>query len=104
MVGKEYNSKVLGQPKRVEPRRALWFCSSHASVTRALAATRTGAVSVTCEDEVVVSSEAAPSVQAGSSLTGQWIVGGGWLDREPTLIRAMIIDAVMLARRHLCIM
>ena len=41
---------------------------SHTSVTCALARERLDAVSVNCEDEAVVSSEAAPSVRAGKAL------------------------------------
>jgi len=42
--------------------------ASHANVTYALVDSRLGAVSPYCEDEVVVSSAAAPSVQAGKAL------------------------------------
>src|SRR5271165_469165 len=64
---------------------------SRASVIYALAETEPGAVSTSCEDEVVVSSEAAPSVRAGrSSLTssGQPSAGGQW---EWQAVNALLI-------------
>ena len=41
---------------------------SHADVTRALVRYRLGAVSPNCEEQVVVCSQAAPSVRAGKAL------------------------------------
>ena len=54
------------------------------------------------EDEVVVFSEAAPSVRAGKLFdksvdTGQWM-----MDRNRRLSWFESIDAVMPAKRHLC--
>jgi hypothetical protein len=61
-----------------EARDMVGTALSHTNVTRALVHHAPGAISPKCEDDIVVCSSAAPSVQAGESpLTSQWIGGSG---------------------------